>query len=81
VHEAESWLIWREGRSIYVRSSGSVDDVCGIFVEGVAWGIESMREVICFVGISGAKRWPFEALWEVGDLSIVVEVSEEKLSY
>ena len=81
VHITQSWLISREGGTVRVRCRSPIDDSCGVAVEGVGGGVESIFEVVALARLTSGENWSFETGWEGGKFSILVEVSEEVVSH
>ena len=76
----ETGLVRGERRTVRRWCRSAVDDVGGITVEGVERGIEGIFELIHHSSSIFTVRWSFEARWEVGQLSMVVEICEETKS-
>ena len=69
-------MIDRESISIGVWSSCAVNDVTGVFTEGVAWRIECEIEVI-YSSVGHVSCGSFEAAWKVGENPVSVEGCEK----
>jgi len=76
VHVAETRLIVREGRAIGRWRRSTVDDVGGVTIEGVEWGVEGVFEIVPPPS-KFTVSWSFEARWERSDFSIVIEIFKE----
>ena len=81
MHIAESRLVRREGRTVIGRGRSAIDDVGGIAVEGVGWGVEGIEEVVGLTRLGGVENWSFETGWETGQPSVLVEGVEEGAPY
>jgi len=45
MHVTEAWLVWREGPANGIWICSAVDDVGGVAVDRVGWGVEGIGEV------------------------------------